>query len=109
MRNQYQWNAFADRVLNPKKPLLPVNDYIKKYLDQPEILKNKAKPHLEKLNELFGTREVKNVDLGNQDSEDMQKVPNAPGKPGLTEDSVNFFSPDDVDVKMEEVIYYIMY
>ncbi|XP_023246677.1 X-ray repair cross-complementing protein 5-like [Copidosoma floridanum] len=51
--NQYYYNAVADRALNPTGALLPVNDYLKRYLEIPEFLKNRVKPCIEKLDEAF--------------------------------------------------------
>lgn len=116
VKNQYHWNAVADRAINNlKKPLLPVNDYIKKYLGTPETLKNKAEPQLEKLNELFVALKIKNqvAKVQNSDiskdsnqvpnSEDVQNISNEPIKPSSINNLINFFSPDDVDLKMDEV------
>lgn len=94
-----------------------MNDYINKYLKPPAVLINKAKPHLEKLSELFGTLEVKDIDSQKQtsdtlkdsekvsNSENVKNVSNKTTQSALTDNLMDFFNPDDMDLKMEDVSF----
>lgn len=111
---QYQWNSLADRALKPNGPLLPLNDYLKVYLEPSEDLNNKARPHLKKLDELFPDckviidvpkRQKAEVTLPKTE-EDVENIKNGSNKDApisTNGDDKGLFAPDDVDVKMEEV------
>ncbi|XP_058793850.1 uncharacterized protein LOC131665759 [Phymastichus coffea] len=111
--HQYHWNVMADRVLNPGNSLLPLPTYLYQYLIPPEQVKRQAKPHLDKLNKLFGwsneqivkkkqmttvvTIEKSNPDIGvaiaekNRDSFDKN-----PSDEGI-------FSPENIDIDTAEL------
>lgn len=110
--NQFHWNAIADRILNPKGPLLPLNDYLKKFLEPPEYLNNRVRTHYEKLHKLFG-----NINMHKETAKDKKlvqvasKVANVPEKTGATKDISSVekdndqatFDPEDLDMSMGEV------
>ncbi|NP_001135434.1 ATP-dependent DNA helicase II [Nasonia vitripennis] len=94
--NQYHWNAIADRVLNPKGALLPLNGYLKKFLEPPEYLNDKVKTHYEKLRKLFG-----NINMHKETTKDKKsarvapKIANEPEKTGATKDILTIGKDND--------------
>lgn len=112
--NQYHWNAVADRVINPKGSLLPLNHYLKTFLEPPEDVYNQAKPHLEKLHKLFGTiNTVKATKKAKKSAVVTSKVQKAADRvttnknekvPEVQKDEEEaIFIPDDLDFSMGEV------
>lgn len=127
--DQYYWSVIAERALNPDGPLLPFDDYsLKAYLEPPEDLSIKAEPHLEKLSELFPGCQIttdlpvekevdatapKTVDATAPKSADATAPKSVDATaPKSVDDSIEndtnadtngLFSPEEVDVKMEEV------
>lgn len=50
---QHMWDILAGRALNPDKPLSPITDDLLKLLEQPEFVKEKCEPVIEKIKNLF--------------------------------------------------------
>lgn len=50
---QHMWDTLASRALNPDKPLPSIADDVLKLLEQPEFVKEKCEPVIEKIKNLF--------------------------------------------------------
>ncbi|XP_071627447.1 X-ray repair cross-complementing protein 5 [Temnothorax longispinosus] len=50
---QHMWDTLAARALNPDKPLPPIADDVLNLLEQPEFVKEKCKPVVERIKNLF--------------------------------------------------------
>lgn len=110
---QHMWNMLAHRALNPTKPLLPINDYLKNMFVTPEALKTEAVPHLKKLDKLFKINEnqaneakKKNRYNANQQEQSERTTQNKTTNEtnAVTFVSTNNFKPMDVeDIDTEEV------
>lgn len=50
---QHMWDILAARALNPAEPLPPIADDVLNLLEQPEFVKEKCKPVIERIKSLF--------------------------------------------------------
>jgi len=50
---QHIWDMLSARALNPDKPLPLIADEVKNLLEQPEDVREKCKPVVEKIKSLF--------------------------------------------------------
>lgn len=111
--HQYHWNAMADRAANPKKPLVHVPEYLQQYLVPPSELSEKAEPHLDKLNSVFGwvnepvekkkpytvaaaTKATDKIEVNVVEKDKAASVEKSSTDEG-------FFSPEDIDMETGEV------
>lgn len=49
---QHKWHILSHRVINPDKPLPPMENYLKEILEVPSV-KERSKSHLQKIVKLF--------------------------------------------------------
>jgi hypothetical protein len=116
VRNQYHWNALANRALNPEGPLAPVNDYLMEYLQPPEHLYVNAKPYLEKLDTLFRfcksnkdinkkTKTSSFTSKLNQNEECNVNDFNKDVSENVNNSDEEFFIQDNIDFDMEKVMW----
>lgn len=71
---QYTYNCIGHRILNPKSDLPPIPDNLLEILKPPQQIMKKAKPHFDRIKELFPVEKIEKESKQKKTLEDTNKA-----------------------------------